>query len=130
MMRLLTLDTNIISAIVKGDAELSRKAQNVLRQIVITNIVWAELEFGIQLASNRQKLQVLNSNFIRHFQVYSPDVDTANIWANKKAELRKAGLTIPDNDLWIAAIALHHDLTVVTRDKHFSYVPGLNVAGW
>ena len=37
---------------------------------------------------------------------------------------------IPDNDLWIAAVALQHDLTVMTRDNHFAAVSGLATVGW
>jgi len=31
----------------------------------------------------------------------------------------------PDNDLWIAALTLEHALTLITRDKHFRYIPQL-----
>jgi tRNA(fMet)-specific endonuclease VapC len=43
-------------------------------------------------------------------------------------QLKKAGTPIPDNNLWIAALALEHDLTLVTRDKHFQHIPQLLVA--
>lgn len=39
------------------------------------------------------------------------------------ATLRKAGTPIPANDLWIAATAMEHGLTVVTLDKHFARIP-------
>jgi predicted nucleic acid-binding protein len=40
-------------------------------------------------------------------------------------QLKRAGTPIPDNDLWIAAIAWEHDLTLITRDEHFQYIPQL-----
>jgi tRNA(fMet)-specific endonuclease VapC len=32
---------------------------------------------------------------------------------------------VPDNDLWIAAQALEHDLVLITRDGHFAHIPQL-----
>jgi tRNA(fMet)-specific endonuclease VapC len=37
---------------------------------------------------------------------------------------------IPENDLWIAAIALEHDLVVATRDVHFGEIDNLKVEMW
>jgi predicted nucleic acid-binding protein len=47
-----------------------------------------------------------------------------------KATLAKAGTPIPQNDIWIAAAALEHDLPVATRDAHFSKVPDLLILNW
>jgi len=40
-------------------------------------------------------------------------------------QLKRAGTPVPDNDLWIAALALQHDLLLITRDKHFKNIPQL-----
>lgn len=40
------------------------------------------------------------------------------------------GNPIPDNDIWIAAIAMEHDLTVLTGDKHFKAIDGLKLEFW
>jgi predicted nucleic acid-binding protein len=37
---------------------------------------------------------------------------------------------LPENDIWIAAIALQHDLILVTRDAHFQEVENLQTAMW
>jgi predicted nucleic acid-binding protein len=37
---------------------------------------------------------------------------------------------LPDNDIWIAALAIQHELTLVSRDKHFKEVSGLKVEFW
>jgi predicted nucleic acid-binding protein len=39
-----------------------------------------------------------------------------------KAELATLGGAIPDNDLWIAAIARQHSLPLATRDTHFARI--------
>jgi predicted nucleic acid-binding protein len=44
-------------------------------------------------------------------------------------QLKRAGSPVPDNDLWIAALALQHDLLLVTRDQHFQRIPQLLCGG-
>lgn len=44
--------------------------------------------------------------------------------------LKRKGKPIPENDVWIAACALQHDLILVTRDGHFEYVEGLRFESW
>lgn len=49
-------------------------------------------------------------------------------FAELRAFLRRQGMLIPDMDLLIAATALEHDLTLVTRNhRHFARVPGLRL---
>jgi tRNA(fMet)-specific endonuclease VapC len=47
-----------------------------------------------------------------------------------KASLRRKGKPIPENDIWIAAIALQHDLIGATRNIHFNEVDGLSTERW
>jgi tRNA(fMet)-specific endonuclease VapC len=49
--------------------------------------------------------------------------ESAQRYARIHHTLRKAGTPIPANDLWIAATAMEHGLTVVTLDKHFARIP-------
>ncbi|MBR6154060.1 MAG: PIN domain-containing protein [Treponema sp.] len=41
--------------------------------------------------------------------------------------MQSHGLTLTDNDMWIAATALANNLTVITQDKHFDSIPNLTV---
>lgn len=43
---------------------------------------------------------------------------------------QRKGRPIPNNDIWLAAIAIQHDLTLVTRDAHFGEVDTLRVQRW
>lgn len=47
-----------------------------------------------------------------------------------KNELRRKGRPIPENDIWIAATALQHGLTLVTRDSDFEHVEGIDRESW
>jgi predicted nucleic acid-binding protein len=44
--------------------------------------------------------------------------------------LRLAATPIPENDLWIAALARQHSLRLASRDAHFDKVPGLHRVSW
>ncbi|HYX24501.1 MAG TPA: PIN domain-containing protein [Thermoanaerobaculia bacterium] len=47
-----------------------------------------------------------------------------------KTLLRRKGRPIPENDLWIAASARRHGLTLASRDSHFEHVEGLGLEVW
>lgn len=54
-----------------------------------------------------------------------PGRETAEQYARLFVQLKRAGTPIPDNDLWIGALALEHDLLLITRDYHFERLPQL-----
>jgi tRNA(fMet)-specific endonuclease VapC len=54
-----------------------------------------------------------------------PERETAEQYARLFVQLKRAGIPIPDNDLWIAALALERDLTLIPRDQHFQRIPQL-----
>jgi predicted nucleic acid-binding protein len=54
-----------------------------------------------------------------------PSRQTAEHYAKLFAQLKRAGTPVPDNDLWIAALVLERDLTLLTRDRHFEKIPQL-----
>jgi predicted nucleic acid-binding protein len=55
---------------------------------------------------------------------------TAERYAQIRRELKTSGRPIPSNDLWIAALAREHRLPVVSRDRHFEAVRGLQLVTW
>ena len=72
--------------------------------------------------------------YIRDLLTYAvvlyADQDTTEIYGQVKAELAQLGKPIPDNDLWIAAMARQYGLPLATRDAHFSAVPRLTTLAW
>jgi len=44
--------------------------------------------------------------------------------------LFKKGNPVPENDIWIAALAMEHDLSLVTRDEHFKKIDDLKRTAW
>ena len=71
-----------------------------------------------QLASYRQ--------FLDQFETLPLTGPIMELFAGVRSDLRRAGNLIPDMDLLIAATALHHDVTLVTRIlRHFNRIAGL-----
>ncbi len=93
-------------------------------EIVLPYVVLAELRAGFRCGGRaRQNEQVLG-RFLQspRVAVVFADDGTTHFYAELFAELRAAGTPIPTNDLWIAALVVQHDLTLLTRDKHFRHV--------
>lgn len=66
--------------------------------------------------------------YLSGFTVLDVTEPVASVFAGTRALLRQQGNLIPDMDLLIAATALVHDLTLVTRNaRHFGRVPGLTL---
>ena len=51
------------------------------------------------------------------------DAETSERYAAILSSLRTAGTPVPTNDVWIAATAMQHGLSVVTTDRHFANIP-------
>jgi tRNA(fMet)-specific endonuclease VapC len=51
-------------------------------------------------------------------------------YGDVKNRLRLKGRPLPENDVWIAALALQYGLTLVTRDAHFQEVENLQTVAW
>ena len=55
------------------------------------------------------------------------DQNTAQIYGKVKSELIKNDTPISENDIWIAALAIQHDLTLATNDNHFKKITTLKI---
>ncbi len=59
--------------------------------------------------------------------VLSSDAMTSKEYGKIKSDLRKKGKPIPENDIWIAAVAIQYDLKLITKDSHFEYIDDLDI---
>lgn len=123
------IDTNIVSAYLKGDVSVESK-MNQPEDVFIPVIVIGELCFGSALSDNNTKYLADINKIKAVYRIILADIDTFTYYGSIKASLRKKGKPIPENDIWIAAIAIQHNLTVATRDKHFAEVDGLLMEEW
>ena len=81
----------------------------------------------IENASNKEKHLQQVEKFIEGFSIIKSTEDTARIYASIKSLLKLQGKPIPENDIWIAAIAIENDKSLVTNDQHFSLIKNLKV---
>lgn len=90
-------------------------------------IVLGEVQAGFQSGSHSHRNHRMLSAFLQRSTagVLLPDQDTASHYAQLFAQLRRTGKPIPDNDLWIAALCVQHNLALISRDKHFDRIPQL-----
>ena len=67
-------------------------------------------------------------NFLSDYPALPLTDPIMTIFARTRADLRSRGMRIPDLDLLIAATAIEHGLTLLTRNRrHFDRVPGLRL---
>jgi predicted nucleic acid-binding protein len=121
------LDTNILSEIRRVKPEpkvLAFVAAYPLSELYISVVTLAELRFGVELLSigtaRRADLEIWLAQTIRPMfdqRVLPVTEDVMFRWRVLLEEGRKTGHTFSQPDLIIAATALHHDVTVVTRDR-------------
>ena len=122
------LDTHAYSDFMRGVAERVELVRTV-PAIVLPLIVLAELRAGFA-AGDRESANAANlQRFLAspRVSVLAPDEQTTHHYARLHRQLRRDGRPIPTNDLWIAALAVQHDLVLCTADRHFRWIPQLVV---
>ncbi len=123
------LDTNALSAIAGGEPGAVRAFAGA-RQVAIPVIVLGEYRFGI--ARSRYKLEYTRwlEDMTAITRVLEVDEETAAQYAEVCIQLKDAGTPIPSNDAWIAALGRQHRLPILSRDRHFDLIKGLERASW
>lgn len=89
-----------------------------------------ELYFGAQKSAKITENIFRINTFVEEHTVLSCDLETARWYGIIKNQLQREGRPIPNNDLWIAAIAIQYGLVLVTRDAHFDGIDSLQIEYW
>lgn len=123
------LDTNAIIALQRGEVGIIDLLE-ASPDVVLSSVVVGELYIG---AVNSQQVEA-NIEAIEELVALLPtlvvDTVTSYYYAQVRRHLKLKGRPIPENDLWIAAHALQHNLILVTDDGHFGYIDGLQLETW
>jgi tRNA(fMet)-specific endonuclease VapC len=121
------LDANRLTDLFRGDVELA-KWLGVCDEVWIPLFVLAEIKAGFHGGTQRNRNEVSLRKLLSKatVQILLPGTETAEQYARLFVQLQRAGTPIPNNDLWIAALALEHNLLLVTRDRHFEHIPQLS----
>lgn len=119
------LDTSAYSQFNRGDARVVALIDSAL-WIGVPTVVLGELEAGFLLGApaRLEKNRSILDGLMNHPAVEELGIDreTSRIYAEILIELRQSGLTIPTNDIWIAATAAQSGARVLTYDEHFRAV--------
>ena len=123
------LDTSALIALQKAEPALLQLLDTD-EEVFIPAIAVGELYYGAANSSRAEKnLAVIDAMLVENV-VLACDAVTARFYGRIRYALRRKGKPIPENDLWIAALAQQYELVLVTRDAHFQEVAGLMVVGW
>ena len=123
------LDTNIIIAWLQGESAIANEIEKA-EEVHIPVIVVGELYYGATFSTHVQKNIKEIKKVTSNYNVLLIDEETAINYGNIKTALRKIGKPIPENDIWIAAIAQQYELIVVTRDNHFKIINSISLQNW
>lgn len=125
----LALDTNRYSDLARGDAEAVALVGGA-EAVYVPLVVLGELRAGFRRGNREAKNEAALKAFLGQpgVHVLLPDEETSFIYAGLEAELRERGKAIPTNDVWIAAMALQHGLSLYSRDPHFDHLPQVSRA--
>lgn len=123
------LDTNIVIAIFGDDDMVIEKLLSA-DEVLIPNIVVGELLYGALKSSRSEENLNQIEKFIAGNVIIGSNTETARHYGKIKFGLQQKGRPIPENDIWIAALALEHELSLVTRDEHFQEVSELDRVVW
>ncbi len=126
------LDTNTWIHYLKraGSPVEARLRQTPVSDAAVCSVVWAELLHGARKYEKRDERAERIERTLGPFRSLPFDDAAARRYAETRDSLERRGEIIGPNDLLIAAIALTHDLTVVTNNREFSRVDGLRVEDW
>jgi predicted nucleic acid-binding protein len=96
--------------------------------LAISVITYGEIYEGIHFGHDPMRSLQLFRNFLRRTSVLGLNRPIMQRFAIVRGSLRRQGQLNGDADLLIAATALHHDLTLLTRNaRHFQRVPELKL---
>lgn len=123
------LDTNVVIALLRFTPAIVSKIQYA-RITFVPSIVLGELYFGAYKSDQVSKNVEYADSVATNNPILVCDAATARIYGSIKNALRIKGQPIPENDLWIAALAIQHDLTLLTRDAHFARVENARIEQW
>lgn len=123
------LDTNIVIALFAEDPSVQKHIAKA-GEVFIPATVIGELFFGAFKSERSKANSARIENFAASNTVLACDIGTSREYGRIKNILHEKGCPIPENDIWIAAIAMEHGLILISRDEHFKKIDELKKAIW
>jgi tRNA(fMet)-specific endonuclease VapC len=129
------LDTNVISGLMRKRPEIRGRLASLApsHDVVTCPIVRGEILFGIEKLPDgrrRQELAALATLVLADVPCESVPETAGDAYSQIKATRQRQGLTLDENDLWVAATAKALGAVLVSSDRDFAQVEGLTVEDW
>jgi len=123
------LDTNALSAVADGNPAV-REAISKEIGPYLPVIVVGEYRYGVMLSRRAAQRLAWLAQAIEQWGVLDVTQETAVHYSNIRLFLKQEARPIPVNDMWIAALARQHSMQILTNDRHFDGIPGVDVIRW
>jgi tRNA(fMet)-specific endonuclease VapC len=127
------LDTNICIYVLKNHSDKLRHKFKAIKDICISSVTYGELCFGIENGNNDLKEERWRQLeiFTQRLLIDPLDENAGKHYGSIRAQLKKDGTPIGNNDLLIAAHARSINAVLVTNNvREFNRVPNLVVENW
>jgi tRNA(fMet)-specific endonuclease VapC len=122
----LALDTSRYTDLCRGNVFVVETVE-LADEVWLPFIVLGELRAGFAVGSQGPRNEAVLRRFLMKsgVGVLYADEQTTHHYGAVHRQLRKQGIPIPTNDMWIAALVLQHSLVLCARDTHFEALPQL-----
>lgn len=127
------LDTNTCIRYINGRSKgvLAKLPTVPVTDVIVCSVVRGELWYGAAKSNNPARTRQKQNLFLQPYATLPFDDKAAEVYAQVRADLESRGTPIGPLDTQIAAIALAHNLIVVTHNiREFSRVQGLQIEDW
>ena len=125
------LDTDFLIPLFRGAKDAVSKSKELEEEdLAITSISAFEMLFQVYWAG-REKEVMQTKRFLFGYDVLALDSKSADIAAKTYTDVLRKGKDVGLKDLFIAAIALSYNASILTRNvRHFKNVEALKVEEW
>ncbi len=129
------LDTNAFSDLMREHPKIDARLADLSSadRVVICSIVRGEIRYGLERLPRGKRRAELELKATKLFAVLpcEPVPEAAgDCYAKIKLTRQQKGLTLDENDLWIAATTMALDAVLVSRDSDVQHIDGLTVIDW
>lgn len=125
------LDTDTVSAHLKQNSAIANFLLQYMGRVSISAISVGELMTWALRRTASPKTLLGVRQLLGDLKVLPVTPEIAEEFGRLRAELFDAGHPTPEMDLWIAATAIHHNLTLVTHNtRHFRHIRGISTEDW
>ena len=125
----LAVDTNAVIVYREGVSEVCDLIEGADR-ILLPVIVLGELFYGAINSARRKENEQAVRRFLAQSVLIPIDGNIAVRYATVRLRLKEIGRPLPENDIWVAATCLEFNVTLLSQDVHFEYIPDLRVINW